>query len=176
MPILQTRVVAVVNAGIDYQKALYKLIALIKREYQNAIASGNHEQALANIFAQTDHRTLLEDPENSWYALRKEYDHFVQHIERNKREAARMRHRRFLQGDTPQRLQYSSSDTTDLRRIANTQSLNEYESFTTNTPQLPRNEEAYARPKPVPYIPGDDADLDFSKDEVSNDDFSDTGI
>lgn len=102
MPISQARIIALINAGTDFEQALYTAVRLIQSECANHKAGRvAAEGALSNIRNMIQPVGLLSNPLNSPKILALEKRHFEQNARRNNRAAAKMAAKRKGEGHKP---------------------------------------------------------------------------
>lgn len=115
MAILQTRMIALINAATDYQQAFNTLCQFIHQQAQ-AIQDGlsTPEQAWLSIEPQASPRILLQRPTESASALAVEHYHFTKNARRNAYIANRAAAKRQKQGTPTRQPRTSPFATTDL--------------------------------------------------------------
>jgi hypothetical protein len=90
MAIVQSRIIQLIDAGMDYQKALRTIINHIHSQFNHLNAPNSTASApdmiayLANL---ADEQFLLSDPTQSPNILASEHHHFALNIHRNTRKA-----------------------------------------------------------------------------------------
>jgi len=110
MPITQARVIAIINAGLDYQQALDKAIAKVSTEVRRVLAKQiSAQEAISEISVFCERQWLLLDEASSFATLSMERSHFKSHMKKNESAAKWQREYRRRMGvpareDTSQEL------------------------------------------------------------------------
>ena len=99
MAILQSRMMAVINAGLDYQQALETILERFRLNKER-ISQGrmSYQQAYEDFESIASTRILLQRPTQSPTALAVEHYHFTRNARRNAKVAAHQAELRRLQG------------------------------------------------------------------------------
>lgn len=99
MPITQPRMIALLNAAIDYQQAFDAAVGLLERELQRAISGQlTWEGAARNMELLVKHQGMLTHPIQSYSIIQVERAHWRSHARRNINAAQRQAQKRASQG------------------------------------------------------------------------------
>jgi hypothetical protein len=98
MAISQHRVIALINAALDYMQALHHQSKAISEAARRAAAGiGDPRDHLLDLSSYSPN-TLLNEPSQSFAAITTEYNHFRRNAKRNDTEAKRMARKRASDG------------------------------------------------------------------------------
>lgn len=106
MPITQPRMIALLNAAIDYQQAFDAAVGLLERELQRAIDGKlTWEGAARNMELMVKHQGMLTHPIQSYSIIQVERAHWRSHARRNINAANRQAQKRAAEGGMVKRRQ-----------------------------------------------------------------------
>lgn len=137
MPIIQTRVIALIDAALDYQQALRQVLSAI-REHKMSILYGREtvEDAFAFIERYVEEH-LLQDPLHTPQTISIEHYHFQKNKHRNEKAAQRELEKR---GGVRVKTQYEPAYATDqLHQIASRVTNQEHQQYMRGTAYEPQN-------------------------------------
>lgn len=83
MPITQTRMIDLINAGLDYQQALQFACKLIREARENIYAGADSIKEIDDLAILADESALLSNPTASGIVIQLERRHFKQNASRN---------------------------------------------------------------------------------------------
>lgn len=99
MAITQQRVIAILNAAIDYRQAFLKLTMRIDHEFNNHRHNpAELAQAFETIYLSTSASRLLEDITTTEITIKEEFKHFTRHSRRNAKIAEQQKNKRRREG------------------------------------------------------------------------------
>jgi hypothetical protein len=108
MPITQPRMIALLNAAIDYQQAFDAAVQFLQRELQRAERGQlTWEEAARNMELMVKHTGMLTHPIQSYSIIQVERAHWRSHARRNINAAERQREKRATEGGLKKRRQKS---------------------------------------------------------------------